>query len=176
MGSRVRERQDEEVALNLVEQHPIVFDLAVAKSGEVACERVVAVLWRKRLAPGEKIDNMPMSSKKSSASALRASSMRIVSVVVIAFSFFLNKTESIVRQIWCIVNALVFSGSDGENELEAVFQEHFAALPNVTRVLDAMHACQYVDTMCKDLEKNPERAAKASRRLTRASSLAPVGL
>ena len=69
MGSRVRERQDEEVALNLVEQHPIVFDLAVAKSGEVACERVVAVLWRKRLAPGEKIDNMPMSSKKSSASS-----------------------------------------------------------------------------------------------------------
>ena len=57
--------------------------------------------------------------------------------------------------------------SDGENELEAVFQEHFAALPNVARVLDAMHACQYVDTMCKDLEKNPERAAKASRRLRR---------
>ena len=57
--------------------------------------------------------------------------------------------------------------SDGENELESVFQEHFAALPNVARVLDAMHACQYVDTMCKDLEKNPGRAAKASRRLRR---------
>ena len=41
------------------------------------------------------------------------------------------------------------------------------SMKNVARVLDAMHACQYVDTMCKDLEKNPERAAKASRRLRR---------
>ena len=43
----------------------------------------------------------------------------------------------------------------------------FAALPNITRILDSMHACQYVDILCKDLEKNAERAAAVSRRLRR---------
>lgn len=57
--------------------------------------------------------------------------------------------------------------SDGEKELEGVFQEHFAALPNCTRVLDAMHACGYVDTLAKALEPDEARAGKASRRLRR---------
>ena len=57
--------------------------------------------------------------------------------------------------------------SDGERELESVFQEHFAALPNITRILDSMHACQYVDILCKDREKNAEKAAAVSRRLRR---------
>lgn len=55
--------------------------------------------------------------------------------------------------------------SDGEAELEGIFQEHFAALPNVVRVLDAMHACQYVDALAKALEPDAEKAAKASRSL-----------
>lgn len=57
--------------------------------------------------------------------------------------------------------------SDGERELEEVFQAHFAAIPGVVRVLDAMHACQYVDTVAKALEPDAAKAAKASRRLRR---------
>ena len=57
--------------------------------------------------------------------------------------------------------------SDGERELEEVFQTHFAAIPGVVRVLDAMHACQYVDTVAKTLEPDPGKAAKSSRRLRR---------
>ena len=57
--------------------------------------------------------------------------------------------------------------SDGERELEEVFQTHFAAIPGVVRVLDSMHACQYVDTVAKALEPDAARAARASRRLRR---------
>ena len=47
---------------------------------------------------------MPMSSKKSSASALRASSIRIVSEVVIAKSLSFVKTECIVSKKVCKCN------------------------------------------------------------------------
>ena len=53
--------------------------------------------------------------------------------------------------------------SDGEEELEHVYQEHFKALPNCVRVLDAMHACGYVDTVAKALE--PDGGKDASSRL-----------
>ena len=57
--------------------------------------------------------------------------------------------------------------SDGEEELEHVYQEHFKALPNCVRVLDAMHACGYVDTVAKALEPDGGKAARISRRLRR---------
>lgn len=57
--------------------------------------------------------------------------------------------------------------SDGEKELEEVFQTHFAAIDGVVRVLDAMHACQYVDTVAKALEPDTDKAVKSSRRLRR---------
>lgn len=57
--------------------------------------------------------------------------------------------------------------SDGERELECAYQEHFAALPNVSRALDAMHACGYVDTLVKALEPDAARAPEASKRLRR---------
>ena len=57
--------------------------------------------------------------------------------------------------------------SDGERELECAFQEHFAALPNVSRALDAMHACGYVDTLVKALEPDAAKAPDASKRLRR---------
>ena len=57
--------------------------------------------------------------------------------------------------------------SDGENELECIFRDCFAkSLPmKVVRVLDAMHACQYVDTLVKALEKDEARAKERSRLL-----------
>lgn len=64
-------------------------------------------------------------------------------------------------------HARVVFMSDGERELEEVFQEHFAAIPGVIRVLDAMHACQYVDTVAKALEPDAAKAGKTSRRLRR---------
>ena len=57
--------------------------------------------------------------------------------------------------------------SDGEKELECAYQEHFAALPNVSRALDAMHACGYVDTLVKALEPDAAKAPDASKRLRR---------
>ena len=57
--------------------------------------------------------------------------------------------------------------SDGERELECAFQTHFAALPNVSRALDAMHACGYVDTLVKALEPDAAKAPAASERLRR---------
>jgi len=57
--------------------------------------------------------------------------------------------------------------SDGEKELESAYQEHFAALPNVSRTLDAMHACAYVDELVKALEPEADKAARASARLRR---------
>lgn len=55
--------------------------------------------------------------------------------------------------------------SDGEKELECAFQEHFAGLPNVSRALDAMHACGYVDAIVKSLEPDGATAARVSKRL-----------
>ena len=57
--------------------------------------------------------------------------------------------------------------SDGENELECIFRDCFAkSLPmKAVRVLDAMHACQYVDTLVKALEKDEARAKERSRLL-----------
>ena len=57
--------------------------------------------------------------------------------------------------------------SDGERELECAYQAHFAALPNVSRALDAMHACGYVDTLAKALEPDEAKAPAASERLRR---------
>lgn len=57
--------------------------------------------------------------------------------------------------------------SDGEDELEHVYQMLFASWPNATRTLDAMHACGYVDTLCKLLAPDPAAADKASRALRR---------
>ena len=57
--------------------------------------------------------------------------------------------------------------SDGERELECAFQAHFAALPNVSRALDAMHACGHVDTLAKALEPDAAKAPAVSERLRR---------
>ena len=57
--------------------------------------------------------------------------------------------------------------TDGEEELEHVHQMLFKDWPNVTRTLDAMHACEYVDTLCKQLAADESAAAKASRHLRR---------
>ena len=57
--------------------------------------------------------------------------------------------------------------SDGEKELECAFQTHFAALPNMSRAVDAMHACGYVDALVKALEPDASKAVGASKRLRR---------
>ena len=59
--------------------------------------------------------------------------------------------------------------TDGERELECIRQDYFAGnLPaKVVRVLDAMHACGYVDTLAKALEKDEGKAAKRSHELRR---------
>lgn len=59
--------------------------------------------------------------------------------------------------------------TDGERELECIHQDYFAGnLPvKVVRVLDAMHACGYVDTLAKALEKDEGMAAKRSHELRR---------
>ena len=55
--------------------------------------------------------------------------------------------------------------SDGEKELECAYQAHFAALSNVSRALDAMHACGYVDMLVKALEPDEAKVCGASDRL-----------
>ena len=59
--------------------------------------------------------------------------------------------------------------SDGENELECIFRDCFEKnLPmKVVRVLDAMHACQYVDALVKVLEKDENKAKERSKHLRR---------
>ena len=59
--------------------------------------------------------------------------------------------------------------TDGEPELECIYQDFFARnLPvKVVRVLDAMHACGYVNTLAKALEKDEGKAAKRSEQLRR---------
>lgn len=57
--------------------------------------------------------------------------------------------------------------TDGEEELEHVHQMLFKGWPNATRTLDAMHACGYVDTLCKLLAPDPGAADKASCALRR---------
>jgi hypothetical protein len=59
--------------------------------------------------------------------------------------------------------------TDGEPELECIYQDFFARnLPvKVVRALDAMHACGYVDTLAKVLEKDEGKAAKRSEQLRR---------
>ena len=47
--SGVNKRKDENVVLYLVEQHPIILDMAVAKTGEITGKRMVPVLGRQRL-------------------------------------------------------------------------------------------------------------------------------
>ena len=42
--SRIRKRQNEDIVLDFVEENPVVFDVAVAKSDEVAYKGVVTVL------------------------------------------------------------------------------------------------------------------------------------
>lgn len=55
--------------------------------------------------------------------------------------------------------------TDGEAELEVIYQDFFKQHSHVVRVLDAMHACQYVDTIVKSLETNESQAIKLSHRL-----------
>lgn len=57
--------------------------------------------------------------------------------------------------------------TDGERELECIRQDYFAGnLPvKAVRVLDAMHACGYVDTLAKALEGDEGLAAKRSHEL-----------
>lgn len=55
--------------------------------------------------------------------------------------------------------------SDGEKELENVYQEQFAGLANVSRAVDAMHACGYVDELVKEMEPEEKRAVSISKRL-----------
>lgn len=57
--------------------------------------------------------------------------------------------------------------TDGETELECIYQDYFAKnLPmKVERVQDAMHACDYVDTLVKALEKDEGKAAERSHKL-----------
>lgn len=57
--------------------------------------------------------------------------------------------------------------TDGEEELEHVHQMLFEGWPNVTRALDAMHACEYGDTLCEQPAADEHAAAKASRHLRR---------
>ena len=59
--------------------------------------------------------------------------------------------------------------TDGENELDGVHRDFLANIPGVkvVRVLDAMHACGYVDTLAKALDNDGETARKHSRRLRR---------
>ena len=57
--------------------------------------------------------------------------------------------------------------SDGERELENAYQTCLAGLPNMSRALDAMHACGYVDTLVKALEPDADRAARVSARMRR---------
>lgn len=57
--------------------------------------------------------------------------------------------------------------TDGEEELEHVYQEHFRALPNCKRTIDTMHACGYVDAIVKALEPDGAKAQKKSRLLRR---------
>lgn len=59
--------------------------------------------------------------------------------------------------------------TDGENELECVWQDFFehARGVKVVRVLDAMHACDYVDKLAKALEKDAVKAGKRSHVLRR---------
>lgn len=52
--------------------------------------------------------------------------------------------------------------TDGEEELEHVYQEHFRALPNCKRTIDAMHACGYVDAIVKALEPDGAKAQVAA--------------
>ena len=40
MRSRVRKRQNEDIVLDFVEENPVVFNVAVTKSGEVAYKGV----------------------------------------------------------------------------------------------------------------------------------------
>lgn len=59
--------------------------------------------------------------------------------------------------------------TDGENELDGVYGDFLANIPGVevVRVLDAMHACGYVDALVKALEKDDGKARERSRRLRR---------
>ena len=59
--------------------------------------------------------------------------------------------------------------TDGESELECVWQDFFAHVPGVETVwvLDAMHACDYVDKLAKALEKDAVKALKRSHDLRR---------
>lgn len=198
MCAGIGKSQNEYIVLNLVDKHPIIFDVAITKSDKIAGKRMVAVLCRQRFAHSKLIDNikklrtgfaallhqfdalfeasgrfdcvfhenrnsssfagssqygafgslatslasriaanrrsrllwreilkgispvarhflkkqvmavvifMPISSKKSSASALRESSIRIVSEVVIAKNLSFVKTECIVSKNECKRNA-----------------------------------------------------------------------
>ena len=200
MCAGIGKSQNEDIVLNFVDKHPIIFDVAIAKSDKIAGKRMVAVLCRQRFAHCKLIDNikklrtgfaallhqfnalfeangrfdcvfhenrnsssfagssqygafgslaissaslmaesnrsrfvsreslkgispvarhflkkqvmavvifMPMSSKKSSASALRESSIRIVSEVVIAKSLSFIKIECIVSKNECKCNAVI---------------------------------------------------------------------
>ena len=59
--------------------------------------------------------------------------------------------------------------TDGEAELECIYQDFFARnLPTkvkVIRVQDAMHSCGYVDMVVKALEKDEQKAKKCSQKL-----------
>lgn len=59
--------------------------------------------------------------------------------------------------------------TDGENELECLWQDFFAHAGGVkvVRVLDAMHACDYVDKLAKALEKDAGKAGRRSHDLRR---------
>ena len=53
MRSGVGKRQDEDVVLNLVEQNPVVLDVAVSETCEVVDERMVFVLRRQHFSVGK---------------------------------------------------------------------------------------------------------------------------
>ena len=198
MCAGIGKSQNEDVVLNLVDKHPIIFDVAIAKSNKVSNESMIAILRRECFSIGKHADYggylldvlaplkhlfetffvagcysdcvfhesmnssslsgsvhvgafgslaislasriadnrrsrllwreilngispvarhflkkqvmavvifMPISSKNSSASPLRVSSIRIVSEVVIAKSLSFVKTECIVSKNECKCNA-----------------------------------------------------------------------
>ena len=57
VGSGVGKRQDENIILVVVEQYPVVFNMAIAQTNHVADERMILILGRKRFAASQHIDD-----------------------------------------------------------------------------------------------------------------------
>ena len=56
MCAGIGKSQNEDIVLKLVDKHPIIFDVAIAKSDKVSNESMVAKLRRKRFSIGKHAD------------------------------------------------------------------------------------------------------------------------